>query len=186
MWCRALTAFYLVGYVTAGVISDGAIVVRRGTVEEDMRRAAEGVVELEKRQAPGMTLEEWDVATQAACISSLVALNGVASNPSGLAACYNLPKYDNRTGVFEADLRIYKIAEPNGNFANIATNNIQVGLSYIGATVSPINKTALRRRDEDSLGALYARQASNIPVLTQEYTFVGQINADVIKANAGT
>lgn len=190
MWTSALTALLLTSQVTAGIISDAGIVVRRSTMEEDMRRAVGEVVEpIQRRQQqqPAMTIEEWDAATQAACTASLIALNGVASNPSGLAACYNLPKFDNKTGVFEADLRIFKISEPTGSFSTIASNRIQVGLSYIGATVSPINKTALRRRDDrESLISWPKRQVMNAPVLQQEYTFVGQINADLIRANMGT
>jgi hypothetical protein len=187
MWSSALVALYLVGHVTAGIIQDAGIVVRRSTVEQEMEYLVGELAEpIERRQQqqPPMTIEEWDAAAQAACTTNLLALNGVASNPSGLAACYNLPKFNNITGVFGADLRIYKVSEPTGGFVGIPPNSIQVGLSYIGATVSPINTTALRRRDEIEL--LSKRQAANMPQLIQEFTFVGQINADVIRANSGT
>lgn len=189
MWSSAIAAFYLVGYATAGLIHDAGIVARRSTVEKEMEWLAGELAEpIERRQQqPTLTNEEWDAAAQAACTTNLLALNGVATNPSGLAACYNLPKFDNVTGVFEADLRIYKISAATGGFVGIPTNNIQVGLSYIGATVSPVNKVALRKRDDrESLISWPKRQVSNTPQLTQEFTFVGQINADVIKANMGT
>jgi len=157
-----------------------------------MRRYVDRVVEpveepLERRQMSTKNITQWDSDTQAACIANLASLNGVASNPSGLAICYNLPMFDNTTGVFEADLRIYKIAEPTGAFANIPSNSIQVGLSYIGATVSAVDKASLRRRDEPtSLISWPKRQAGPAPTLAQEYSFVGQINADLLKANMGT
>lgn len=187
MWQSALTAFFLISQVTAGIIGD--VHARRDSVEEHMRRYVERVVEpVEKRQqTPVKNLTQWDSDTQAACIQTLQSLNGVASNPSGLAICYNLPMFDNTTGVFEADLRIYKVSEPTGSFANIPSNSIQVGLSYIGATVSAVDKSALRRRDEPtSLISWPKRQAASQPALAQEYSFVGQINADLIKANMGT
>lgn len=190
MWYSTLTAFLLVSQVTAGVLND-ATKVRRDSVEESMRRYVERVVEpveeLEKRQFMTKNLTQWNMDTQAACITNLQSLNGVASNPSGLAICYNLPMFDNKTGVFEADLRIYKISEPTGSFANIPSNSIQVGLSYIGATVSAVDKSALRRRDEPtSLISWPKRQVGTGPSLANEYSFVGQVNADLIKANMGT
>jgi hypothetical protein len=186
MWLPTLTTVLFASHVTAGVISDGSIVARKDTMEEYMRRAVEKVVEpIAKRQS--MTLAQWDAQTQTACITSLRSLNGVASNPSGLAACYNLPMFDNRTGVFQADLRIYKISEPLGAFQTIPTSQIKVGLSYIGATVSPVDKSSIAARDErNSLISWPKRQVGVAPVLTQEYTFVGQINADLIRANMGT
>ena len=188
MRSSVLAAFYLVGYVAAGVIHDAGIVVRRSTVEQEMEYlVGEIAAPIQRRQEQGiLTVEEWDAAAQAACTTNLLALNGVASNPSGLAACYNLPKFDNITGVFGADLRIYKISEPTGGFVGIPTNSIQVGLSYIGATVSPIDTSTLRRRDGEKLVSLSKRQAANMPQLTKEFAFVGQINADVIRANQGT
>lgn len=190
MWHSSLAVLFLVGQVTAGVLND-VMKVRRGSVEENMRRYVESVVEpveeLQKRQTTTMNTTQWETTTTAACTANLQSLNGVASNPSGLAICYNLPMFNNQTGVFEADLRIYKVSEPTGSFANIPSNSIQVGLSYIGATVSAVDKKSLRRRDEPtSLISWPKRQAGAAPVLEKEYSFVGQVNADLIKANMGT
>lgn len=196
MWHSVLTTILLISQVTAGVISDASQLVRREKMEDLVRRYVDDLVEpVEKRQLPApINITQWDADTSNACELSLEALNGVATNPSGLAVCYNLPMLNNDTGVFQADLRLFKVSEPTGAFAGIASQNVQVGLSYIGATVSAVNSSSLNRRDQElssTLAVLGSRgldRRQNVvkPVMLQAYAFVGQINADVLKANMGT
>ena len=173
-------------------------------MEQKMRRYVENIIEpvLDRRQTTTgdgkVNVTAWDAQTAAACTNSMDALNGVASNPSGLAVCYNLPFLDNSTGVFEADLRIYKIAEPSGAFANISANNVQVGLSYNGATVSAVNASTLKARSEPRSEAtsliswprneegLQKRANTTTVTLVQSYAFVGQINKDLLTTQMGT
>lgn len=161
-----------------------------------MRRYVDSIVEpIERRQAasPTINITEWDAQTMAACTTALTALNGNASNPSGMAACYNLPYLDNSTGVFQADLRLFTISAPSGDFATIPTQNVMVGLSYVGATVSAVNASSLkRRRDLVSLiswprseNGMRKRQAA-VPTIAQSYAFVGQINKDLLTPNIDT
>lgn len=128
-----------------------------------------------------MNVTAWDMETQAACTSALALMNGTASNPSGMAACYNIPTLDTSTGVFAADLRLYMIEPPNGEFANIPGDNVMVGLNYAGATVSAVNMTELKRRGDTSLISWPRDEQGNakraiMPVQTQVYSFVGQID----------
>lgn len=193
----ALVSLLFAGQVTAGVLGDVARLGRRVDPEEAMRRYVDTIVEpIERRQTTtaGMNVTQWNVETEALCTAQLEALNGVASNPSGMAVCYNLPALDNTTGVFMADLRLYMIAAPTGTFANIASTNVQVGLSYNGATVSAINSSTLTKRaDETSLiswprSELIENQkrAAMVPLLIQSYAFVGQVNKELLTANMGT
>ncbi|CCU77307.1 hypothetical protein BGHDH14_bgh03973 [Blumeria hordei DH14] len=137
----------------------------------------------------GMNLTEWEEMTKAACTESLGALNGKINNPSGMAVCYNLPFLDNSTGVFEADLRLYMIANPSGGFVNIAADKVQVGLTYDGATVTPVNASSLRRRVEDSFlplaswpqeVAMGIAKRAMTPRLIESYAFIGQINKTLL------
>jgi hypothetical protein len=196
MRLSAIVTPLLISQVTAGVLHDAArLVGRDNAVEERMRRYVDSIVEpIERRQAaPKINVTQWDADTMAACTNTLEALNGVASNPSGMAVCYNLPFLDNTTGVFQADLRLFTISPPTGAFANISSANVQVGLSYIGATVSAVNASTLARREDRisliswprSEDGMEKRQAS-VPTMAQSYAFVGQINADLLKANMGT
>jgi hypothetical protein len=197
MWQPAVAAsLLLLGQVLASAVGDAGILVRRGYgTEQQMRRYVDSIVEpkLERRQTTSSTtnITEWDAQTMAACESALTALNGNAGNPSGMAACYNLPYLDNSTGVFQADLRLFTISAPSGSFANIPTQNVSVGLSYTGATVSPVNASSLSSRDLVSLiswprsGDSRKRQAA-VPTMTQSYAFVGQINMDMLTTNMDT
>jgi hypothetical protein len=103
-----------------------------------------------------------------------------------------LPFLDNSTGVFEADLRIYMISTPTGGFANIASSNVQVGLAYDGATVSAVNASTLRRREDETSLISWPRDEEALqkramtPTLVQSYAFVGQINKDLLTADMGT
>jgi hypothetical protein len=197
MWQSTLaTSLLLLGQVSAGVLGDAALLVRRDGIEQQMRRYVDSIVEpIERRQAasPTTNVTEWDAQTMAACVTALSALNGNASNPSGMAACYNLPYLDNSTGVFQADLRLFTISAPTGDFADIPTQNVSVGLSYVGATVSAVNASSLMRRGDlesliswpRSVDGMKKRQAA-VPTMTQSYAFVGQINTDLLTPNIDT
>jgi hypothetical protein len=129
-----------------------------------------------------LNMTAWDAETSAVCMEALSHLD-IASNPSGTCICYNLPSLDTSTGVFEADLRLFKISEPTGQFAGIPPQNIQVGLSYTGASVSPVSASRIQSTQrvtsrelamEEDLHQLAKRNAT--PTLLQAYLFVGQID----------
>ena len=91
LWPAALTTFLLlVCQLSTGVHGDVIKRFRRGdTVDRVMRRYAEAMVEerIERRQssaAPQMNATMWNEQTEAACITALMMLNGVASNPAGV------------------------------------------------------------------------------------------------------
>ncbi|CAL3965574.1 hypothetical protein PZA11_002490 [Diplocarpon coronariae] len=201
----ALVFLLLVGQAAAGLLGNAARLIRKDGSEEAMRRYIDTIISPEPeaessvspRQAappPGMKVNatQWDADTAVLCKTQLESLRGVASNPSGMAVCYNLPALDNSTGIFMADLRLYMIAAPTGPFADIASTNVEVGLSYNGATVSAVNaSTMARRSDEISLiswprDMVIDKREVMIPMLVQQYSFVGQVNKDLLTANMGT
>ncbi|KAK2625390.1 hypothetical protein QTJ16_004702 [Diplocarpon rosae] len=195
-----LVSLLLVGQVTAGVLGNAARLIRRDGSEEAMRRYIDTIISPEPessispRQAipAGMNVTQWSADTAVLCTNQLESLRGVASNPSGMAVCYNLPALDNTTGVFMADLRLYMIAAPTGAFADISSTNVQVGLSYNGATVSAVNSSTMAKRSDDISMISWPRdveidkRAAMIPMLVQEYSFVGQVNKELLVANMGT
>lgn len=198
MLAIATSILFVSQVVSAGVLGDVSHLVRRTeSMEQKVRRYVDNLVEpIERRQATGtgaVNVTAWDAQTAAACTTSLEALNGVASNPSGMAVCYNLPFLDNSTGVFEADLRLYMIAAPTGGFADIASSNVQVGLQYDGATVSAVNASTLKTRQADETSLIsWPRDEEGLqkrvmtPTLVQSYAFVGQINKDLLATSNGT
>ena len=153
-------------------------------LEEDYKTVADRY--LSRRQAAadgnataeqGTDMEAWMADTEAACRDALARLNA-ATNPSGAGLCYNLPALDTNTGVFEADLRVFKVSEPSGDWAGIAPQDIDVGLSFSGASVSPVEMD--RVTGGGMSGELAPRQAQQ-PQLLQSYMFIGQIDQDKMK-----
>ncbi|KAK3688739.1 hypothetical protein B0T22DRAFT_161463 [Podospora appendiculata] len=116
-----------------------------------------------------INMTAWDAQANSACIAALNALPS-SSNPSGTCVCYNLPALDSTSGTFEADLRLFQLNQPTAEFLGIPPANIQVSLSYSGASVSPISSGTAAQK----IG-LSTRQNQNIKQL-QTYLFVGQID----------
>lgn len=139
-----------------------------------------------------INMTAWDEQATAACNTALSALQ-LASNPSGTSVCYNLPLLNNVTGTFQADLRLFRLTAPTGAFAGIAPQNIQVGLTYRGASVSAVDATTAAKNGV--VAAVGRRQAAvaaagdsaattpNTPSLQhlQTYLFIGQIDQDQMK-----
>jgi hypothetical protein len=193
MWQAIIATSILLGQVSGAVLGHGGLLVRRNPTDEQMRRYADSMVEhVERRQTTYTTSNttQWDTDTMAACITALTTLNGNAGNPSGLAVCYNLPWLDQSTGVFQADLRLFSISPPSGDFANIPPQNVQVGLSYNAASVSAVNTSAMSRRD--GLVSLISwprnldKREASVPTMVQGYYFVGQIDKDKLNSSLDT
>jgi hypothetical protein len=123
-----------------------------------------------------LNMTAWDEETSIACTEALSHLE-LASNPSGTCICYNLPSLDTSTGVFEADLRLYKVSEPSGAFDGIPPQNIQVGLAYKGASVSPVSASRIGGRSLSQGTEFPIQRRAVTPELLQAYLFVGQIDA---------
>ncbi|RAL65818.1 hypothetical protein DID88_005481 [Monilinia fructigena] len=199
-WHAAATlSLLLSGHVSAGGVMDMKLVVRRDNKEDMLRRYVDNIVEDRRRSitdaAPVATaatsLSDWNTQTEAACSEALNLLDMKNTDPSGLAVCYNLPYVDNSTGVFKADLRLYNVSAPTGAFANIPSQDVQVGLNYAEATVSVVNMSTLMSRSESEGTSLISwpreiqkRQSTNSTGrrlnLVQSYAFVGQMNKEYI------
>ncbi|CAK7262674.1 hypothetical protein SEPCBS119000_000097 [Sporothrix epigloea] len=117
----------------------------------------------------------WDHTATTACNAALAKLSK-SSNPSGRCVCYNLPALDNSTGKFEADLRLYQLSVPWGEFEGILPENVHMSYKYNDASVSPITTTSassLATRDD-----IPGKNATLQPL--QRYLFAGRINQDMM------
>ena len=129
----------------------------------------------------------WDDQTDAACAKVLNSLNGLASNPSGLAACYNIRSYDNITGMFQADLRLFQISVPAENWTHLKPSSETLDIVY--ATAEIIKSNGLEKRGQlvairfsqmpDSK-PLDRRSSLAQPKMLQGMTFLGMIRGDVV------
>ncbi|KAL2173760.1 uncharacterized protein P884DRAFT_272978 [Thermothelomyces heterothallicus CBS 202.75] len=195
LWHRALVASFLATGARAGVgglIADGLShniqpVERRMDAMAEASLQARGYLEArqDQEQEPilagesntplnadgSLNMEEWNNMVDKACQDALRNVK-VPTNPSGTCVCYNLPLLNNQTGAFEADLRLYQLGEPTGDFQGVPQKNIEVELSYNGASVTPVNPqggNSLKARQEGEDGEIR---------MLQSYMFVGQIDKD--------
>jgi hypothetical protein len=179
---------------------------RSEDVEEVLRRDAETMASFTRLQdannvqvrqaSPSTTpasgdaakadLAKWETQTKTACGTALQALNGQASNPTGLAICYNLPFLDNTTGIFQAELRLYNVSAPISPWAGVTASDVSMTLSYLGATVQSMNGTFIKRdigwpsiRDS-SLVERQSSGSSTGPVELKVLNYVGRINSNLM------
>ncbi|KAF1976496.1 hypothetical protein BU23DRAFT_578445 [Bimuria novae-zelandiae CBS 107.79] len=203
-----LGGLMLAGYASAKTPTVNALFQRSEDIEDVLRRDADMMATLTRRQdangvgsAPKISttpasgdaakadLAKWEEQTKAACGTALTALNGQASNPSGIAVCYNLPFLDNQTGIFQAELRMYNISAPIDPWVGISAADVNMALSYLGATVQNMNGTFAKRditdfsyppiRERDVEGTLVERQAA-APAELKVLMYVGKINSNLM------
>ncbi|KAF5019972.1 hypothetical protein F66182_8003 [Fusarium sp. NRRL 66182] len=126
-------------------------------------------------------LTAWNTETNAACRSALGGLHQ-SSNPSGTCVCYNLPSLDVKTGVFEADLRLYQVSEARDSFAAVAPEDINVGVSYNGASVMPISPKLVNGTGMTGRASSKDKREDTFELL-QSYMFIGKIDAENMSDN---
>jgi hypothetical protein len=190
------------GHAAAMRVPQINAVLRPGNdVEEVLRRDAELFATLTRRQdanaadtaplasltpasgdASDADLQKWDEETKQACMKTLGDLNGQASNPSGIAVCYNLPFFDKKTGVFQAELRMYNVSAPVDPWAGVTAADVSMTLSYLGATVQMMNMNSTKRDLSGGVrdGMLVERQ--NIDTMTElkVLMYVGRLNKNLM------
>lgn len=136
-------------------------------------------------QADGsLNLTAWDVDTNKACVETLRTIQR-SSNPSGNCICYNLPSLDATSGVFEAELRLYKVSAPRGIFLGVRPEDIKVSVSYTGASASPVTADTVKGAGMTGNGSSLARRedTTTTPELLQAYMLVGQIDKSEMAEN---
>jgi len=203
----ALSALLAASNVAAIKLGDVNAVLRRSEdLEEVLRRDSGLLATLTQRQdanaadtaplasltpvsgdASKADLQKWEDETRAACMQTLSNLNGQASNPSGIAVCYNVPFLDNSTGVFQAELRMYNVSAPVDPWQSVTTADVSMTLSYLGATVQAMNMNNTKRDvSEDQLrarwsdGTLVQRQTISTMTELKTLMYVGKINSNLM------
>ena len=136
------------------------------------------------------TSADWDDQTESACSTALIALHGVATNPSGIAACYNIRSLDQSTGIFDIDLRLYRISAPREGWVKLDASSVGVGLSYANATVSATKAKKSKRNDwslpwfpaqKDEAADIFIRRSIGVPPRRLEsMTFVGTVDEGLL------
>jgi len=186
IWITAAVASLLATgvYGAPGSIVGGFLDPRRPSLEARLEDIAYGV--LEKRQTTdtgagadvggGINMTQWENETLSACTATLSTLS-TATNPSGMAICYNLVQLDTNLGTFMADLRLFQVSPPSGDFEGIPAQQMKGGLSFSGATASKVNGQQLKVRGMAD-GNLSKRQQDSGPTFLRTYMIIGRINND--------
>jgi len=188
MQLTSIVASALLLLAEANIISAKAIlhlpnaIRRRNYLQDGMKRDVDRIL----RRAPQMSSNgnlssvttpsaSLNQTISDACISSLSKFTSV-ENAAGMASCYNIIQYDEKASTFEADLRLYQMFTPTGDFKNVAVNDIMISLTYPTSTTFQ-SLTKRRKRDVE------ARQSSALEV--QQYTLFGTFEStlDLTKLN---
>ncbi|KAI9805077.1 MAG: hypothetical protein M1825_000911 [Sarcosagium campestre] len=158
------------------------------------RQAGNGVEralqKLERRQAPPPSApsasstaspepvkldpEQWDTQTSAACLKYLGKWD---KDPSGLAVCYNLPSLDNSTGSFDADLRLYRIAPPTGDWVDVTDADVTVGVVYADAVAT---KSTAGDEPSDASTKSKTQKGESMPMMLQSFRYTGSLNPEMM------
>ncbi|KAI1349478.1 hypothetical protein F5Y01DRAFT_185323 [Xylaria sp. FL0043] len=147
----------------------------RSSLERRMEETAYGSLERRQNSTESLNMTQWDSDTISACMSTLSTLSA-ASNPSGMAVCYNVAQLNTDLGEFMADLRLFEISPPSGAWEGIPLQQMQGGLTFTGATASEINGQQVAARN--MAGETLYRRQSSAPILHRTYMIVGRINQD--------
>jgi hypothetical protein len=102
-----------------------------------------------------------------ACSLALDELDSVV-NPSGMAACYNVPFFDNSTGTFVADIRLFMISRPVDTWVGIPIEAFTLEVQIPQATLSEPKQVPGKRPGEDG--------TDDAVVMLHEFQHVGQLN----------
>ncbi|KAI1172009.1 hypothetical protein F4777DRAFT_25609 [Nemania sp. FL0916] len=178
VWITAAVASLLAVqvYGAPSIVVRDVLGAGRPSLERSMEDAGYNVVE--RRQDTTSTpvnMTQWDTKTVAACMASLSALSA-ASNPSGMAICYNVVQLDTNQGAFMTDLRLFEVSPPSGAWAGTPLQQMDGGVRFTGATASEINGRPVTARGIE-YGQTTKRQDGG-PILHRTYTIVGRINED--------
>jgi len=122
------------------------------------------------RTPQDMDLELWARETAQKCMASLQNVT-LASNPAGIAVCYNIPFLDPATGVFAADLRMYQVSPRVGDWVEV--ESIDISLEYQAAAVQPMDLNTTREISGESG-----------PRILQQFNFLGQVKPEFLRPSA--
>ncbi|KAI1918140.1 hypothetical protein LOZ58_005599 [Ophidiomyces ophidiicola] len=128
------------------------------------RRAPQPQQASPPRSTPPVNEQQFNETATAACVTALGRVRR-AINPSGLAACYNIPFFNATTGTFAADIRLYQVSPPSGGFAGVPTSQYTLEMIIPSATVSSPNRLQSN-----------VPTGPNSPMLLQDFRHIGRLD----------
>jgi len=127
-----------------------------------------------------INMTSFSALTTTTCLSTLSNLRRTTS-PSGMSICFNLPSLNTTSGVFEADLRLYKVTEPRDAWVGVEPADVDVNVGFANARVR--NVTEKEIMGIGMVGELQTRQVDDRVQELQHYMLVGQVQQDQLDGN---
>jgi len=151
---------------------DGWYGLLRRNLGHMLERRTEGI--RTEKEAQNLDLESWSRETVKLCAEKLKSIT-TASNPAGVAGCWNLPLLVESTGVFAADLRLFRVAEPTGDWKNVDVSSYNISVEYDGsAAIQARNMT-----DKERKASKEGMEGSKLTKLVDSQ-FIGNLDRSVV------
>ncbi|PGH12113.1 hypothetical protein AJ80_06834 [Polytolypa hystricis UAMH7299] len=93
--------------------------------------------------------QRFNASATMTCIAAMGDRNSVV-NPTGMAACYNIAYFDNSTGAFEADIRLYQVSNPVDDFVGISSDDYMLEVKIPQATISEARRLSVQASSDDT------------------------------------
>jgi hypothetical protein len=126
----------------------------------------------------------WNNEAGQKCAEAVAKLNGKASNPSGMAACYNIPYLDDQKGTFEAEVRIFNVSYATGDFVGVNQGTMMLNLEYQNASLTssadgsfPVRRLVKRQTTSTGMVTSQAGVWMATQIMVQKY--LAQIDPEV-------
>lgn len=190
---------------SAAAAAAAALLPSQPHVDEKVRRAADVVLARVLGSSPSIGVATppavsastisarsddsatWEKETESACQNALSKVSPSSISPSGMSACYNIRYFDNSTGVFQSELRFYRLAPPAGNWTMLDSKRMSIGISCKGASLAQGNPDMQKRDGSDGLARARAlkaprrnrptrRSSTSTPQPLQVLQFVGKLH----------
>ncbi|KMP05450.1 hypothetical protein DIZ76_015739 [Coccidioides immitis] len=136
----------------------------RASLSPHLVRRAPSPQQMGPPSTPPLNEQQFNETATTACLDALDNVQSVV-NPSGMAACYNIPFFNATTGTFAADIRLYQVSPPSDGFAGVPTSQYTLEMMIPAATVSSPDRLA----SNQSTGP-------NSPLLLQDFRHIGQLD----------
>ncbi|TGZ77237.1 hypothetical protein EX30DRAFT_311460 [Ascodesmis nigricans] len=120
-----------------------------------------------------LTMVQWSADTTKACLKA--AGNLKPRNDAGIIACYNMPLLMDSKGVFSADIRLFRISPPAGEWQGVRGLSMLVKYNDEGAIIERRNLS-----DSEVKATLEATEGSQFTLL-EHSQYIGQIDMSVLK-----
>lgn len=118
----------------------------KSRVPPDMRRIV-ARTDTSTSDIPNSNETAFNTSAAAACANAVTNYTSCV-NPSGIVACYNVASWDNSTGVFQTDTRLYQKSAAVNEFNGINMSDFSMSFSIPEATLS--SPTVIANRSMNS------------------------------------